>query len=43
MNEFDVIDEGVLLRKTEALRVNTTGMKGFAVVVKPLKGIVRGM
>jgi hypothetical protein len=40
MNEFDVIDEGVLLRKIEALRANTTGTKDFMVVVKPLKGIV---
>jgi hypothetical protein len=34
------MDEGVLLRKIEALRVNTTGIKDFMVVVKPLKGIV---
>jgi hypothetical protein len=30
------MDEGVLLRKIEALRANTTGMKDFAVV----KGII---
>jgi hypothetical protein len=34
------MDEGVLSRKIEALRVNTTGTKDFAVVVKPLKGII---
>jgi hypothetical protein len=40
MNKFDIMDEGVLLRKIEALRVNTTGMKDFMVVVKPSKGII---
>jgi hypothetical protein len=40
MNEFDVLDKEVLSRKIEALRVNATGMKDFAVVVKPLKGII---
>jgi hypothetical protein len=34
------MDEGVLSRKIKALRANTTGMKDFAVVVKPWKGII---
>jgi hypothetical protein len=34
------MDEGVLSRKIEALRVNATGTKDFMVVVKPLKDIV---
>jgi hypothetical protein len=42
MSEFDVMDEGVLSRKIKALRVNTTGTKDLAVVVKPLKGIILG-
>jgi hypothetical protein len=40
MNEFDVMDEGVLSRKIGAFRANTTGTKDFGVVVKPLKGII---
>jgi hypothetical protein len=36
------MDEGVLSRKIEALRANTTGTKDFAVVVKPLKRVVQG-
>ena len=39
-NEFDIIDEGVLSRKIEALRANTTGIKDFTVVVKPLKRVI---
>jgi hypothetical protein len=42
MNEFDIIDKGVLSRNIEAIRVNTTCMKDFSVVVKPSKGTVWG-
>jgi hypothetical protein len=39
-DEFDIMDKGVLSRKIEALRANTTCTKDFTMVVKPLKGIV---
>jgi len=39
-NEFDVMDEGVLPRKIETLDTNTTCPKDFAMMVKPLKGVI---
>jgi hypothetical protein len=40
MNEFDIVDKRVLLRKIKALRVNATCVKDFMMMVKPLKDII---
>ena len=41
-NEFAIMNKGVLPRKIEAIRVNTTCPKYFMMMVKPLKGIIQG-
>ena len=40
MNEFNIVNKGVLMRKIEAIGTNTTCLKDFTMMVKLLKGII---